>query len=83
MKEGIYIDEGKHQYHNVYTYTGFVVFFHRKLQVRPFTDCTLPHIIENIAKPRILHPITCSEADHKIMVYQMGASSPHTEMDKK
>lgn len=20
MKEGIYIDEGKHQYHNVYTY---------------------------------------------------------------
>ena len=77
MKEGVYIDEGPGPY------TGFVVFFHRKLQVTPFTKCTLPHIIENIAKPRILHPITCSVGDHKIMVYQMGVSFPHTEMENK
>ncbi len=81
MKEGIYIDAGERQYNNVNRYTGFVVFFHRKLQVKPFTDCTLSHIIENIAKPRILPTIDCSEADHKIMIYKMGVSFPHTKID--
>jgi len=52
FREGIYINrdlpDGKHE-----LYTGFIVYYYKKLKIAPFTACTLEWVIEHMAKPKI------------------------------